>query len=62
MLGLTAPTELNSLLAADSLCWGTTVSPAFDPEDYEHGGRAALLRDYPDCADMIIALTPGGEQ
>ena len=36
---------------------GTTIAPAFDPSDYEHGDRDILVRDYPDCAEMIRALT-----
>ena len=36
---------------------GTTVAPAFDRSDYEHGDRETLIRDYPDCAGMISALT-----
>lgn len=36
---------------------GTTVSPAFDFEDYEHGKREELISQYPECADLIIALT-----
>jgi uncharacterized protein len=36
---------------------GTTVSPGFDPADFELGSRAALLAAYPDQHDRIIALT-----
>lgn len=36
---------------------GTTVCPAFDPDDYEHGGRDALISKYPACAEMIRELT-----
>ena len=36
---------------------GTTVSPGFDRADYEHGDRDELTRKYPDCADLIKALT-----
>lgn len=36
---------------------GTTVSPAFDPADYEHGARDALTAEYPECAQMIRELT-----
>ena len=36
---------------------GTTMSPGFDPRDYERGDRAELLRDYPAQADLIRALT-----
>jgi predicted cupin superfamily sugar epimerase len=39
---------------------GCTVSPGFDFADYEHGDRAALLAAYPDAADDIRLLTPGG--
>lgn len=36
---------------------GTTVSPGFDRTDYEHGDRDELTRKYPDCAQLIKALT-----
>ena len=36
---------------------GTTVAPAFDRSDYEHGDREDLIRQYPDCAQLITALT-----
>jgi uncharacterized protein len=36
---------------------GCTVSPGFDFADYEHGGRKALLRAYPQAAGEIEALT-----
>ncbi len=38
---------------------GCTVSPGFDFADYEHGERAALVRQYPAWAEDIAALTPG---
>lgn len=38
---------------------GCTVSPGFDFADYEHGQRAALVRQYPRWAKEIDALTPG---
>lgn len=36
---------------------GTTVSPGFDPSDYEHGGREELLAAYPAFRERIAALT-----
>jgi len=36
---------------------GTTVAPAFDYEDYENGEREWLIADYPECAELIKALT-----
>lgn len=36
---------------------GTTVSPGFDPADYEHGDRRSLITAYPTCRDRITALT-----
>ena len=33
--------------------FGTTMSPPYSDEDYEHGDPAALATDYPDYADMI---------
>jgi len=36
---------------------GCTVSPGFDYADYETGKRADLLREYPDSAELIEALT-----
>jgi hypothetical protein len=33
------------------------VAPGFDPDDYEHGERAALLAGWPAHADRIRALT-----
>ena len=36
---------------------GTTVSPGFDPADYETGERARLLAAYPDFRERITALT-----
>ncbi|HEX6790090.1 MAG TPA: cupin domain-containing protein [Candidatus Krumholzibacteria bacterium] len=36
---------------------GTTMSPGFDPRDYEPGDRAALLQSHPNARDLIIALT-----
>ncbi|MGH7731917.1 MAG: cupin domain-containing protein [Candidatus Eiseniibacteriota bacterium] len=36
---------------------GTTVSPGFDPADYEQGERQALLAAYPPYARQIEALT-----
>ncbi len=36
---------------------GTTVAPAFDYDDYEHGNRDELIRLYPECAELITALT-----
>lgn len=36
---------------------GTTVSPAFDFDDYEHGHRDELTAEYPEYAEQIEALT-----
>jgi predicted cupin superfamily sugar epimerase len=36
---------------------GCTVSPGFDYADYETGKREELLREYPQAAAMIEALT-----
>jgi predicted cupin superfamily sugar epimerase len=36
---------------------GTTVSPGFEFEDYEHGERAALIERYPSWRAQIEALT-----
>jgi len=36
---------------------GTTMAPAFAPEDFELGERARLLATYPEQADLIRALT-----
>lgn len=32
---------------------GTTMSPGFDPADYEHGEAEPLIAQYPDAADTI---------
>lgn len=36
---------------------GTTMSPAYDPKDYEHGDRGQLVADYPECIGLIEKLT-----
>ncbi len=36
---------------------GTSVSPGFDYDDYEHGDREALTAAYPEFAAQIKALT-----
>ncbi|MGH9521165.1 MAG: cupin domain-containing protein [Terriglobales bacterium] len=36
---------------------GTTMSPGFDPSDYQAGGRAELITRYPQHAASIQALT-----
>ena len=36
---------------------GTTVTPGFDPADYEHGDRDGLIAAYPESRDLIEALT-----
>lgn len=36
---------------------GTTMAPAWDPTDFELGARDELIRQYPDRADLIRALT-----
>ena len=37
---------------------GTTMAPGFEFEDFEAGNRAVLLRQFPEYADLIRALTP----
>ncbi|MFN4258664.1 MAG: cupin domain-containing protein [Gemmataceae bacterium] len=36
---------------------GTTVAPGFDFNDYEHGDRETLIRQYADFAEKIRGLT-----
>ncbi len=36
---------------------GTTMAPGFEVEDFEIGNRPGLLRQFPECADLIRALT-----
>ncbi|MEN6357297.1 MAG: cupin domain-containing protein [Armatimonadota bacterium] len=36
---------------------GTTVAPAFDYDDYEHGSRESLIAECPECEEMIRELT-----
>jgi predicted cupin superfamily sugar epimerase len=36
---------------------GTTMSPGFDPADFELGRREALMAEYPAHRDRILALT-----
>jgi len=36
---------------------GTTMAPGFDPADWSEGKRDALLREYPEHAELIRALT-----
>lgn len=36
---------------------GTTMSPGFSPEDYEHGSREALSEKYPQYAPLVTFLT-----
>lgn len=36
---------------------GTSMSPAFAPEDYEHGDRETLCRQYPQMRELINQLT-----
>ena len=36
---------------------GCTVSPGFEYADYESGPRAALLEQYPESRELILALT-----
>ena len=38
---------------------GTTMSPGFAYEDYEHGGPELVTR-YPEHGDLVRALLPGG--
>jgi uncharacterized protein len=42
---------------ADFVLLGATMAPGFDYDDYEQGGRAALIAQYPDHADAIRELT-----
>jgi predicted cupin superfamily sugar epimerase len=37
---------------------GATMAPGYDPADYQGGVREALVQQYPDCAELIHALTP----
>ena len=37
---------------------GTTMAPGFEVEDFAAGNRAVLLRQFPEYADLIRALTP----
>lgn len=37
---------------------GTTVSPGFDFEDYEHGDRDSLISQFPHHEKLIKRLTP----
>jgi predicted cupin superfamily sugar epimerase len=39
---------------------GTTVSPGFDPEDFELGQRDALIAQYPGFSERILSLTGQG--
>jgi uncharacterized protein len=36
---------------------GVTMSPGFDPADYEIGNRADLIKDYPKQQELITQLT-----
>ncbi len=38
---------------------GCTVAPGFDFDDYEHGDRDMLVKQYPDFSELITRLTPG---
>ena len=44
--------------SGDFALLGCTVAPGFEYIDYETGGRAALLTQYPAFADLIHRLTP----
>ena len=37
---------------------GTTMAPGFEVDDFEGGDREALLRQFPEYAHLIRALTP----
>ncbi|SDG66683.1 cupin domain-containing protein [Roseospirillum parvum] len=37
---------------------GCTVAPGFDFNDYQHGNRADLCRDWPQASELIASLTP----
>jgi uncharacterized protein len=39
---------------------GTTMAPGFELDDFEAGKREVLLRRFPECAELILALTPEG--
>lgn len=56
---ITGGTWLGSRLA-DGGTWalmGVTMAPGFDPVDYAIGDRNELVRQYPEQADLIRALT-----
>jgi predicted cupin superfamily sugar epimerase len=36
---------------------GTTMSPGFDPEDFEIGERSSLISAYPNARESILRLT-----
>ncbi len=36
---------------------GTTVSPGFEFDDYVHGDRGLLIKEYPEFREMIVELT-----
>lgn len=42
---------------ADFALLGCTVAPGFEFEDYDHGDRADLLRQYPNERELIERLT-----
>lgn len=45
------------LSRADWTLVGCVVSPGFEYEDFEHGERETLVRDHPEAAEYIRALT-----
>ncbi len=45
------------VVGGDYALLGTTMAPAFDPDDFELGERESLLRQYPAETEMIRALT-----
>jgi predicted cupin superfamily sugar epimerase len=45
------------LLAGGWALMGTTLAPAWEESDYEHGDAATLTRQYPQFQELIAALT-----
>ncbi len=49
------------LIASGSVALlGTTVSPGFDPEDFELGQREVLIAAYPEFRERILSFTAEG--
>ncbi len=45
------------LLGGRFALMGTTMAPGFDPADFTLGSREELLADFPEQAELIVALT-----